>query len=96
MTTLEALTSRQEKILTFIRDHVAEQGYPPTLREVGKAVDLVQPSSVAYQLGELERKGWIRRDRTRPRAIVLVDPEAPGHQPCGACGGSGTVPAGAA
>jgi repressor LexA len=49
-------------------------GYPPTVREIGEAVGLVSPSSVAYQLKELERKGYLRRDPSRPRAVDVRTP----------------------
>jgi repressor LexA len=51
------LTARQGRILEFIREWVEQYGYPPSVREIGEAVGLVSPSSVAYQLKELERKG---------------------------------------
>ncbi|WP_329108493.1 transcriptional repressor LexA [Micromonospora sp. NBC_01699] len=76
------LTTRQRRILEFIRDWVERYGYPPSVREIGEAVGLVSPSSVAYQLKELERKGFLRRDPNRPRAVDvrppndLVDDEA--------------------
>ncbi len=63
------LTPRQRRIMDFIRAWVAEHGYPPSVREIGSAVQLVSPSSVAYQLRELEKKGLLRRDRNRPRAV---------------------------
>ncbi|GAA4246709.1 hypothetical protein GCM10022255_019460 [Dactylosporangium darangshiense] len=78
------LTVRQRRILEFIRAAVERNGYPPSVREIGEAVGLVSPSSVAYQLKELERKGYLRRDPNRPRAVdvrppselVTVDEEA--------------------
>jgi repressor LexA len=70
------LTARQRRILEFIRDWVERYGYPPSVREIGEAVGLVSPSSVAYQLKALEAKGFIRRDPNRPRA---VDVRAPGE-----------------
>lgn len=68
------LTTRQRRILEFIRDWVARYGYPPSVREIGEAVGLVSPSSVAYQLKELERKGFLRRDPNRPRAVDVRPP----------------------
>ncbi|WP_433066378.1 transcriptional repressor LexA [Dactylosporangium sp. CS-033363] len=78
------LTVRQRRILESIRAAVERNGYPPSVREIGEAVGLVSPSSVAYQLKELERKGYLRRDPNRPRAVdvrppselVAVDEEA--------------------
>ena len=55
------LTPRQHKVLTVIRRSVDERGYPPSLREIGEAVGLTSPSSVAHQLAALERKGYLRR-----------------------------------
>ncbi|GHJ49688.1 LexA repressor [Catellatospora sp. TT07R-123] len=63
------LSSRQRRILIVIKEWVEQYGYPPTVREIGEAVGLVSPSSVAYQLKELERKGFLRRDPSRPRAV---------------------------
>jgi repressor LexA len=68
------LTQRQRRILEFIRSSVERNGYPPSVREIGEAVGLVSPSSVAYQLKELERKGYLRRDPNRPRAVDVRPP----------------------
>jgi repressor LexA len=68
------LTVRQKRILEFIRSAVDRNGYPPSVREIGEAVGLVSPSSVAYQLKELERKGYLRRDPNRPRAVDVRQP----------------------
>jgi len=63
------LTPRQRRIMEFLRQWSEEHGYPPSVREIGEAVGLVSPSSVAYQLKVLERKGYLRRDANRPRAV---------------------------
>ncbi|ABP53917.1 transcriptional repressor LexA [Salinispora tropica] len=68
------LTARQRRILEFIRTWVEQHGYPPSVREIGEAVGLVSPSSVAYQLKELEKKGFLRRDPNRPRAVDVRPP----------------------
>lgn len=68
------LTSRQRAVLDTIRESVTSRGYPPSMREIGKVVGLHSPSSVAHQLVTLERKGYLRRDPNRPRAIEVVDP----------------------
>lgn len=73
----EGLTVRQRRVLEVIRNSVDRRGYPPSLREIGEAVGLTSPSSVAHQLAALERKGFLRRDPNRPRAIEVVSPEAP-------------------
>lgn len=66
------LTQRQKKILDVIKAAVSKRGYPPSLREIGEQVGLTSPSSVAHQLSALERKGYLRRDPHRPRAIEIV------------------------
>src|SRR5919197_110578 len=63
------LTARQRKVLEVIRDWVERFGYPPSVREIGDAVGLTSTSSVAHQLRMLERKGYLRRDPNRPRAV---------------------------
>lgn len=63
------LTERQRKVLEVIRASVTERGYPPSIREIGDAVGLTSTSSVAHQLRTLERKGFLRRDANRPRAV---------------------------
>jgi repressor LexA len=72
----ERLTPRQRRVLETIRRSVSSRGYPPTMREIGEAVGLASPSSVKHQLATLERKGYLRRDPNRPRAIEVVDPTA--------------------
>lgn len=72
-----ALTPRQRRILEFIRDAVNERGCPPSIREIGAAVDLSSTSSVHSQLHILERKGFIRRDPTKPRTITVYAEESP-------------------
>ena len=63
------LTERQRTILQVIRASVTSRGYPPSIREIGDAVGLTSTSSVAHQLRTLERKGYLRRDPNRPRAV---------------------------
>src|ERR1700744_6516014 len=64
-----SLTERQRTILSVIRESVTTRGYPPSIREIGDAVGLTSTSSVAHQLRTLERKGYLRRDPNRPRAV---------------------------
>ena len=70
----DGLTARQRRVLEEIRDSVEKRGYPPSMREIGIAVGLTSPSSVAHQLAALERKGFLRRDPNRPRAIEVFMP----------------------
>jgi repressor LexA len=67
------LTRRQEMIFNFIQKAIAERGYPPSVREIGDAVGLKSSSTVHTHLVKLEKKGYIRRDPTKPRAIEIVD-----------------------
>ncbi|GIU96485.1 MAG: LexA repressor [Actinomycetota bacterium] len=68
-----APTARQRRILEFIATTVRERGYPPTVREIGRAVGLTSSSSVHAQLANLERMGLLRRDATKPRAVTLAE-----------------------
>jgi repressor LexA len=74
----EGLTTRQRRVLEVIRDALERRGYPPTMREIGKAAGLASPSSVSHQLHALEAKGFIRRDPNLPRALEVL---APGDHP---------------
>ena len=68
------LTKRQTEIFEFINGHLDKMGYPPTVREIGKALGLHSPSTVHAHLAKLEKSGVLRRDPSKPRAIeVLVD-----------------------
>lgn len=64
-----SLSDRQRRILEVIRDAVVLRGYPPSIREIGDAAGLQSTSSVAYQLKQLEKKGFLRRDANKPRAV---------------------------
>jgi repressor LexA len=75
------LTRRQRRVLEVIRQSVESRGYPPSVREIGEAVGLNSPSSVAHQLKVLEAKGYLRRDPNRPRAMEVLDPDALGIDP---------------
>lgn len=68
---MSVLSDRQRRILQVIQDAVVLRGYPPSIREIGDATGLQSTSSVAYQLKELEKKGFLRRDPNKPRAVDL-------------------------
>ena len=70
--TRSELTDRQRAILSMIRETTAQRGYPPSVREIGESVGLTSPSSVAHQLKNLQRAGYLRIDPNRPRALVLA------------------------
>ena len=84
-TDMDEMTPRQRRIVEYIRRTVQERGYPPTVREIGEAVGLTSSSSVHAQLANLQRKGLLRKDPARPRAI-----EVAGARPRGA--GAVSVP----
>lgn len=69
----EKLTPKQEEILNFIKQEILAKGYPPSVREICEAVTLKSTSSVHAHLESLERKGYIRKDPTKPRTIEVVD-----------------------
>ena len=78
------LTKRQQEIFDFVRRYVGEHDYPPTVRDIGKAIGLTSSSTVHAHLGNLERLGLLRRDPTKPRAIeVLVDKARQSVKPAG-------------
>ena len=67
------LTKRQQEIFDFIKRYSAKYGYPPTVRDIGKAVGLASSSTVHAHLANLEKLGLLRRDPSKPRAIELLD-----------------------
>jgi repressor LexA len=71
------ITPRQRRILEYIQQTVRDRGYPPTVREIGEAVGLTSSSSVHAQLENLSRRGLLRKDPTKPRAIEVAGARAP-------------------
>jgi repressor LexA len=65
------LTARQREVLEVIQKYLSERGYPPSVREIGEAVGLTSPSTVHAHLNALQRRGYLRRDPTKPRAIEV-------------------------
>jgi repressor LexA len=77
-------TKHQKEIFEFIRRYAAKTGYPPTVREIGKAVGLHSSSTVHAHLANLEKSGLLRRDPSKPRAIeLLVDRAKKAMRPSG-------------
>jgi repressor LexA len=70
---MNKVSKRQQEILEYIKDEVRKKGYPPSVREIGEAVGLASSSTVHGHLSRLEKKGYIRRDPTKPRAIEVLD-----------------------
>jgi repressor LexA len=89
---LHGLTERQRTILNVIRASVTNRGYPPSIREIGDAVGLTSTSSVAHQLRTLERKGYLRRDPNRPRAVDVRGADDAATPPVTEVAGSDALP----
>ena len=66
------LTKRQQEIFDFIKRYSSKHGYPPTVRDIGRAIGLTSSSTVHAHLANLEKLGLLRRDPTKPRAIELL------------------------
>lgn len=71
---MEELTKRQEEILNFIKEYIVSHGYPPTIREICKAMGVSSPATVHAHLNNLENKGFIKKEDTKNRAIELLVP----------------------
>ncbi|MBS4960049.1 MAG: transcriptional repressor LexA [Clostridiales bacterium] len=71
---MKDISKKQLEILEYIKSCVNEKGYPPSVREICLAVNLHSTSTVHGHLERLEKKGYIRRDPTKPRAIEILDP----------------------
>jgi repressor LexA len=67
------LTKRQQEIFEFIKRYSARHGYPPTVRDIGKAIGLTSSSTVHAHLANLEKLGLLRRDPTKPRAMEILE-----------------------
>jgi len=65
------LAGKRRRILEFIAEQIRERGYPPSVREIGEAVGLTSPSTVHTHLQVLQREGYLKRDPTKPRAIIV-------------------------
>lgn len=74
------LTGRQNDILTFVRRYTGSHGYPPSVREIGAAMGLTSSSTVHSHLAALERKGYLRRDPSKPRALEILRETGGGEQ----------------
>jgi repressor LexA len=70
------LTKRQQEIFDYVKQYVSEHGYPPTVRDIGKAIGLASSSTVHAHLANLEKLGLLRRDPTKPRAIEVLKDKA--------------------
>ncbi len=71
---MEKLTTQQNEILTTLKKHIAENGYPPTVREIGKELNLSSPATVHFHLSRLESKGYIKKNKSKNRTLELLVP----------------------
>lgn len=78
---MSQLSPRQQQVLDFLRETVADRGYPPSVREIGEAVGLSSPSTVHSHLNALVEAGMIRKDPTKPRAIEILGEEPASSMP---------------
>jgi len=69
---LEELTKRQNEVLSFVKEYIVSHGYPPTVREIGKALNISSPATIHAHLSNLEAKGFIRKEDSKNRAIELL------------------------
>lgn len=81
------LTPRQSKALRFITEHVAQHGFPPSVRQIGNEVGLKSTSSVHHVLTRLEWKGYLRKTGNVSRGVQVLDPPEPRVERCPHCGG---------
>lgn len=78
---MQGLTKRQEQTLDFIRKSILERGYPPTLREIGEYMGIRSTNGVNDHLRALERKGYLRREDMKSRALKLMEDSVPANSP---------------
>jgi repressor LexA len=78
---MQGLTKRQQQTLEFIRKSIEERGYPPTLREIGESMGIRSTNGVNDHLRALERKGYLRREDMKSRALKLVEDAEPSPRP---------------
>lgn len=71
---MEKLTTRQEHILQIIKQLIAKNGYPPTVREIGEKANLNSPATIHFHLTKLEEKGYIKKDNSKNRTIEILVP----------------------
>lgn len=72
------LKEREQKVLDFMKQEILEKGYPPTVREICAALGIKSTSTVHKDIASLERQGYLRKDPSKPRALMIVDPQTNG------------------
>ena len=73
MTKAEAVRKREQDILAFLKKEISKKGYPPTVREICESVGIKSTSTVHKDLDSLRAQGYLRKDPSKPRALVVVD-----------------------
>ncbi|MBN7772832.1 transcriptional repressor LexA [Clostridium aminobutyricum] len=73
---MEQLKDRENKILQYMKKEISQKGYPPTVREICSALNIKSTSTVHKDIENLELKGYLKKDPSKPRALMIVDPEA--------------------
>lgn len=73
---MEKLKEREQKILTYMKNEIREKGYPPTVREICTALGIKSTSTAHKYIDNLEKKGYIKKDPAKPRALMIIDSEA--------------------
>ena len=69
---MEKLTGKQKNILNILKKLIARNGYPPTVREIGKEANLSSPATIHFHLKKLEEKGYIKKDPKKNRTIEIL------------------------
>lgn len=69
---MEELTRRQSEVLSYVKEYIVSHGYPPTVREIGRALNISSPATIHAHLANLETKGFIRKEDSKNRAIELL------------------------
>ncbi|QAT43083.1 transcriptional repressor LexA [Aminipila luticellarii] len=73
---MEKLKEREQRILDYMKKEISQKGYPPTVREICTALNIKSTSTVHKDIENLELKGFIKKDPSKPRALMIVDPES--------------------
>ena len=69
---MEKLTRRQEDVLNYVKGYIVSHGYPPTIREIGRALDISSPATIHAHLANLEQKGFIRKENSKNSDLIKL------------------------
>lgn len=86
---MEGLKERERRILLYMKDQIKAKGYPPTVREICQELHIKSTSTTHKDIANLEKKGFIRKDPSKPRALMIMDPDALPESPTSAFGTTG-------